>query len=187
MKRRSKQQVEALAIEAANMYASDMPPSAIASELDISIPYLYKLLGEQGVELNGGTRESVVDSLPDEVKEEIIRVYQTREISLSAMLAEYGLSYNQMYTLLRKENVEIRKFIADTEESRQKRMDLAVQMYLDGAKLWLIEDETGIHQPQLHAELHKRGVELRRARPAMSKRKKTGMSRLDKVTDDPLP
>lgn len=186
MPRRSHQQVEELAVEAANMFAASMPSDDIAEELGISVPYLYKLLKAQDIELAAsGGRRSIVEDLDDDVKEEIIRVYQTREVPLSVVLAQYGMSYNQMYTLLRREGVDIRKFIDHERTTKKHRMDIAVQMYEDGAKLWLIEDETGIRQPEMHKELHIRGVALRRGSPSL--RPKTGVGRLDKVSDDPVP
>lgn len=185
MPRRSKKQVEALAVEAANMYAAEMPPEDIAEELEVSVPYLYRLLKAQGVELDGGGRKSIVESLSDGAKEVIIANYQSREVPMSAVLVEFGLSYNQLYTLLRKEGIDVRKFIDQERATKKLRMDTAVQMYEDGAKLWLIEDETGILQPELHRELHRRGVELRRARKPF--RPETGVVRLDSVSDDPIP
>lgn len=186
MARRSQKEVEALATEAANMYEADMTPDAIAAELGVSVPYMYKLLKEQGIELKGsGGRRSIVDDLDDEAKELIIRVYQTREVSLASVLAEFHLSYNQMYTLLRKEGVDVREFVDNERDTKKQRMDIAVKMYEDGARLWLIEDETGIRQPELHKELHIRGIVLRRDRGKVSP--PTGISRLDKVSDDPVP
>ncbi len=185
MPRRTKKQVEELAIEAANMHQEKLSPEDIAEELSISVPYLYKLLKEQGVELGKAGRRSAVDMLDEEDKQVIIANYQSREIPMSAVLGEYGLSYNQMYTLLRKEGVEIRRHIDGERESKILRLNTAVQMYEDGALLWLIEDETGIHQPELHRELHKRNVTLRRARKSF--KPKTGVTRLDKVANDPVP
>lgn len=186
MARRSQKEVDALATEAANMQAAGMPAEAIAAELGVSIPYLYKLYKQAGIELEpSGGRRSIVDDLDDEAKELIIRVYQTREVPLSSVLAEFGMSYNQMYTLLRREGVDIREFVDNERATRAMRMDIAVKMYEDGAKLWLIEDETGIRQPQLHNELHKRGITLRRDRGKVSPA--VGVTRLDKVSDDPVP
>lgn len=186
MVRRSQKEVDALATEAANMFAADMTPDAIASELGISVPYMYKLLKQQGVELQaGGGRRSIVDDLDDEAKELIIRVYQTREVPLASVLSEFGMSYNQMYTLLRREGIDIREFVDNEKKTKKLRLDIAVKMYEDGAKIWHIEDETGIRQPEMHKELHKRGVELRRERRAL--KPKTGVTRLDKVADDPVP
>lgn len=186
MARRSQKEVEALATEAANMQAAGMPSEAIAAELGISVPYLYKLFKQEGIELEpSGGRRSIVDDLDDDAKELLIRVYQTREVPLSSVLAEFGMSYNQMYTLLRREGVDVREFIDNERETKKVRMDIAVKMYEEGARLWLIEDETGIHQPELHRELHKRGIELRRYRGKL--RPTTGVGRLDIVSDDPAP
>lgn len=82
----------------------------------------------------------------------------------SDILKKYNISYSQLYTILGRHDVPLRKHTG--REALSARLDRAIEMYQANAPLWEIKQETGVHQPVLHAELHARNVPLRRPRKA---------------------
>ncbi len=183
-RQRTADQVQELSIEVADMYDGGLAVKEIAAEVGVSVTYVYKLLEKQGVDATG-VRGSFLDALDQEVIDEIVANYQSRTVPMSHLLEAHGLSYSNMYAILLSQGVSIRRHINKEEVTRKLRMETAVQMYIDGARLWLIKEETGIHQPQLHAELHKRNVKLRRENGVT--RPLTGIVRHDRTGDDPDP
>jgi transposase-like protein len=163
-RKRTPEEIAELQEEATEMVKGGLSVAESASELGISETYLYQLLNRAGVKLPGwtGQRVTVLDLIADEVKEELVKVWLAKEMPVSVLLSRYGISYNTLYRILREQGVDVQAEVQVAEDMRAARMEQAIQMYLDGAKLWQIKAETGIHQPVLHAELHERGIELRR-------------------------
>lgn len=138
--------------EIVEMHDSGMKITAIAAEMAISVTAVRRVLKKFDRDL------TVVKPLRDE--ETIVNQY-VQNIPIPEILKEHELTYSMLYGILNKHQVPVRK-IANAV-NRQVQYDLAVEMYKDGAPLWQITAETGIAQPALHSELHKRGVTLRRA------------------------
>lgn len=138
--------------EIVQMYDSGMKVSAIAAEMSKSTTAVRNVLKKYDRDL------SVIKPLRDE--ETIINQY-VQNIPIPAILTEHNLTYSMLYSILSKHQVPVRKVA--NEANRRVQYDLAVEMYKDGMPLWQITSETGIAQPALHSELHKRGVPLRRA------------------------
>lgn len=145
---------ESKVTELLSMHESGLSISAIASELGISNQTVRKILKEHGKE-TARQRSKGVD-------EEAIMQGYLEGTPVPAILKQYDISYTLLYSILAKNNVPTRK--VSEAEITNVRLDRAVELYIAGAPLWSIRQETGIMQPTLHNELHKRGVPLRRPR-----------------------
>lgn len=97
---------------------------------------------------------------PDE--QNIVDAYLDETQTVGAILSTYNLSYPMLYTVLARNSIPLRKSVQ--APGRKMMLDAAVEMYEAGAPIWDIMRQTGISQPTLHGELHKRGILLRRPR-----------------------
>lgn len=138
--------------EIVEMFDGGVGTAGIAEEMGVSVTAVRNILQKYGRDTSGPR------ILPKE--DEIVEEY-TRGDPAPVILNKHRITYSQLYGVLSRHNIPTRR-ISETE-ARVKRLDTAVEMYLAGAKLWEILNETGIAQPTLHAEIHKRGLPLRRA------------------------
>lgn len=138
--------------EILQMAEQGMSIKAIAVEMSISEGTVKGVLKASG--------QQVAKLLRDEPT--IIKMYQDGSIRIQAILKEHSLSYSQLYGILGKHEVPVRS-IAD-KDGKKAKMDVAIELYKRGTPIHMITFETGVAQPTLHAELHSRGVPLRRPR-----------------------
>lgn len=138
--------------EILEMDDNGMKVAAIAEEMELSATAVRNILKKHGRDL----------SLPKAFRDEeaIINQY-IQNTPIHLILTEHDLTYSVLYGILSKHKVTSRK--TANAESRQQRFDVATEMYQNGNAIWQIINETGIAQPTLHAELHKRDIPLRRA------------------------
>lgn len=144
---------EAKLEELLSMYQQGVPVADIAKELDLTISRVRKALTAHGQKRSR--------SAPRADEAEICEAYAFGEV-VAGILEKHEITYPMLYTILARHGVPIRKVAQQT--GRKLMMDQAVDMYLAGVPLWKIRADTGVQQPQLHAELHSRGVALRRPR-----------------------
>jgi len=137
--------------EILEMHDNGMQVNAIAEEMQLSITAVRNVLKKYN--------RTTVTKKPFRDEEAIINKY-LQQVPMRSILEEYQLTYSALYNILIKHQIATRK-VANSN-SRIQRLDTAVKMYQEGYALWEIAQETGIAQPTLHAELHKRGVQLRR-------------------------
>lgn len=137
------------------MHDQGFSPVAIAEEIDVSETYVRNVLQEEGIDTS---RRITTLALKAEA---VVEAYQADK-PVPDILAEFDITYARLYGILAEYDVPLRK-VAHAQ-ARNIQMDQAVKLYEDGIPLHKITEETGIHQPQIHAELHKRGVTLRRPR-----------------------
>lgn len=147
-------------LELVEMLKKGAPPAEVAAELDVSLSSVYRIARMYKVTIPGA-RRSVLDTMTEEDRNSAIKAYEDGT-SASEIIGIYGLNYNAWYKLLRERGVELAVIQAENEELHSARMEHAIELYTKGVFLWKIVSETGIAQPQLHAELHKRGIKLRR-------------------------
>ena len=136
------------------MYDAGMKVPGIASEMGLSAQTVRRILKSRGKETTRKSRAAV-----DE--EAIVQAYQDGE-PVPALLAKHSISYAILYKILSEHKIPTRKVLFG--ESTRTIYDRAVELYVAGAPLWAIKQETGIAQPTLHAKLHERNVPLRRPR-----------------------
>jgi len=141
--------------EIAAMWDAGMTIPAIANELGTSAQTIRNLLKSLGKDTSRAAKKPAVDEVA--VCEEYTAWRPIPEI-----LKKHDISYTILYRILREGKVTLRK-VSETEITNV-RLDRAVDLYIAGSPLWAIKQETGVAQPTLHAELHKRGVTLRRPR-----------------------
>jgi hypothetical protein len=137
--------------EIVQMHLAGLKAPAIASELEISPSAVRAVLRKT-------TKPQPVHILDENA---IIQAYAS-QVPAGMILKEHSISYATLYRVLAAHNIETRA--AQGASGRVKQLEAAVQMYQAGSPLWAILQETGIAQPTLHAELHKRGIDLRRPR-----------------------
>jgi AcrR family transcriptional regulator len=128
----------------------------IAQEVGLSVPTIYAVLNASDALVAKTT----------EVDNELLVVafnrYQHTDDSVADICMAAGLDVPRFYALLRESKIALR---TDAQSaSRAERLEAAVRMYIENEPLWRITDATNIAQPTLNAELHKRGVPLRRPR-----------------------
>jgi hypothetical protein len=141
--------------EIVDMLSNGIPPKQVALEMGMSQTAVRNVMKAQGLGPGKALRTPLLDV------QAIAEAY-VRGDPVPNILHEHDITYTKLYKVLGDLNIPIRK-VADAD-ARKMRMDTAVQMYEAGAPLWQIKQETGVHQPTLTAELHKRGVPLRRPR-----------------------
>lgn len=137
--------------EILEMYDNGVRVTAIAEEMGLSATAIRNVLKKHD--------RTTISKHAFRDEDTIIEQY-VHGTPIKAILSEHDLTYSMLYGILAKHKVASRKIIF--KDSRQQRLDTAVEMYQDGHTLWQIANETGIAQPTLHAELHKRGMQLRR-------------------------
>jgi transposase-like protein len=148
--------------EVSKMYNAGLSQPAIAEELDLAPSEVTRILIQAGwIEKQG--RKSSAANLAAEQRAAIVQQYSDGVVSVSQIIATYGITWNALYNILSDAGVPYREIRQQDKLARAARRDRAVEMYKGGARLWEIEQETGIRQPVLHAELHRREIPLRRA------------------------
>ena len=105
-------------------------------------------------------------------------------VSIDVITQKHKIERSQMYYLLKKLDIKPRTKDQDWIEAQQMRLDHAIQLYRQGERISYITAETGIHQPQLHEELARRNVPLRRPRPSSLPSDDEVRSRIQNVLSD---
>jgi uncharacterized protein YerC len=147
--------------EIKQMLAGGMTVSAIADEVGVSIGYISRLLSAMGLS-GSATRKTVLTRLTDEERADAVEMYLRGE-PVAAIIIKYELNYNAFYRLITDQGVEMRERSPENRKIRNERLDLAMKLYQKGITLNQIEIETGIRQPEIHREVVRRGIPMRRA------------------------
>lgn len=137
----------------------------IADEYGVSVSSIYGVLRKKGIDI-GGRRRKMLDDWDDAKIEEFRNDYYVTQMRIHDILMKYGFSnVSQVYITLREFGWKPRSITNEALQGRKEAMDHAVRLYNDtDAPIWQICEETGIHQPDLHKALHRRGVTLRSKR-----------------------
>lgn len=138
--------------EAKAMEEAGISRPAIAHELGVSTQTIRNWFRSQGHDKPSATT-------PEEIQ--IVEAYEAGELT-AKILAMFDIDRGRLYYLLSKHSVETRK--VQREEGRKRALDEACSLYKQGYVIRQIVEDTGIHQPTLHAELARRGIPLRRPR-----------------------
>jgi hypothetical protein len=147
--------------EIIKMYEGGLSVNDIAFEMGRPVQEIKKILQAVGVIQKQG-RKSSTETLSEKQRKEIVKHYVDNTLTGIQIIAKYAITWNGLYKLLDEEGIPFREFKRNDRIAREMRMERAIEMYQGGARLWEITNETGIRQPQLHAELHKRDIPLRR-------------------------
>lgn len=139
--------------EVLQMWDQGMSANAIADELGVSSTTVRNVVRASGRD----TKKPRTHAHEREIVEQYVNGGKVPDI-----LAKYGVSYTQLYNMLSRNDVPIRK--AANAQGRGKQLDAAVILYQQNVAVWKITEETGVAQPTLHAELHRREIPLRRPR-----------------------
>lgn len=137
--------------EIVEMHKAGLGLGAIAEELGLSTTAIRSVLQKYGI----STRKIFATKDEDEIIEEYLA-----EGPIPEILRKHTITYGKLYSILARHGIPTRKVL--NKEGRKLALNRAVEMYEEGYPIWKITEETGVHQPTLHTELHKRGVQLRR-------------------------
>jgi IS30 family transposase len=149
--------------EIKSMHDAGLAPAQIADELSFSLPTIYKVLRALGVKPRKSFK-SKLDTFAPEDFETIAKRYVDGAPTLQ-LLADYEIHYPQLYQILDFMGVQPRLRQRERKEAKNAMMEHALQLYLEtDLTVAEIVEETGVHQPVLHAELRKREIPSRRAR-----------------------
>lgn len=143
--------------EVARMIEAGLTVEAIAEELGCSTSSVYKIMRAVQPNRRKG-RPSSGDVLTDVDRSEIVGEYRSGEIPVGEIVRSWKITYAVFYKTLRDGGVSLGRPKTPVKVAREEQ---AVQMYIDGAPLWEIVEETGVPQPVLHKMLHIRKVPFR--------------------------
>ena len=141
---------------------------AIAEELDISMNKVVRTLLGAGYSRDDILRMATMAKLEQQC-DDVVEAYE-EGTPIRSILQEFGISRDQLFTLLEEEEVEIRKPNPKQLVGGRPVRSLAYQRILDEAVTWykqgmlvqVICDELGISPRTLYDELKVRGVPKRR-------------------------
>jgi transposase-like protein len=158
--------------EIIQMYLDDVPVQEIAAEMAISKTTIYALLKREGVSLRAHQnigQPSALEHMSEADIEAFLLDYRNTALSVQDVAFKWKMTSTTVYATLRLLQEPLRQTSKSHLESRKDQYDHAVRMYEQGYFIWQIVAETGIDQPSLHKELHKRRTPLRRGSPSRGK------------------
>ena len=136
--------------------AEDLSVPAIAEEMGVSAQAIRNLLKRhekaQGEKIPAPTN-------PQDVL--IAEAYENGE-EIPLILARFDIRRARLYSILSKFSVPTRQ--VQQKMAKDRAMDEAISLYEQGVVIRQITEDTGVHQPTLHAELARRRIPLRRPR-----------------------
>jgi len=150
------------------MYRLYVDEGVSLDELAAEFGYRRVEISKAFREMTGGEvlrgKASVVEKFDESTLEAIVADYKLG-LRIKEIVAKYNIpTTGTFYSLLNQLGVPVRSQTQSVLEARRRAINEAVQMYKDGYAYWQIRDDTGIHQPELCAELHRRGVPMRYAK-----------------------
>lgn len=150
--------------EIKEMTTAGMAVKKIASELELSVPSVYRVLAEEGMKPSKAVMK-VTDRLSEDDLDDILEKYYDFA-PVGEILFEYGLNHNQLYQILQDMNLEPRRKQSQTKEAKGLMIDHALDLYANDPDMTVdqIVQETGVSQPTIHNEIARRGLEKRRPR-----------------------
>ncbi len=150
--------------EIKEMTTAGMPVKKIATELELSVPSVYRILAEEGLKPTKAVLK-VVDRLSEEDLEHILEQYYDF-LPVGEILFQFNLNHNQLYQILQDMGLEPRRKQSQTKEAQGMMIDHALDLYQNDSDMTVDEivRETGVSQPTIHNEIARRGLEKRRPR-----------------------
>lgn len=150
--------------EIKDMTTAGMPVKKIATELELSVPSVYRILAEEGMKPSKAVLK-ITDRLSDEDLEQILERYYDFD-PVGEILFQFDLNHNQLYQILADMKLEPRRKQSQTKEAKGLMIDHALDLYLNDSDMTVdqIVQETGVSQPTIHNEIARRGLEKRRPR-----------------------
>jgi transposase-like protein len=145
------------------MYQGGISVNSIVQEIEGVTPRdVRTVLKEQGILSGPGRKPSVVESY-DEATINAMLVDYYDKIPMRELLEKYHIrSMDRFYVILRELGQPARQNTPEHQDGKRLRLDHACELYKEGVPIWKIVEETGVDQPRLHAELHRRKIPTRR-------------------------
>lgn len=132
---------------------------AISHETGASVPIIYQII--RGAEIALPSKE--VRHTPEQIADAIERYLFGDKPN--KIREDCDMTVGEFYRYVREAGIEPSERAQNVQTERKRLLDVAVDMYLNtSALVWEICEETGVSQPTLTQELHRRKVPLRRPR-----------------------
>lgn len=140
----------------------------LAEEYDLALSTIYKILSAEGL-VEKKKRIMAEDRMGEETVESLMVDYYEEKMTIWNIAEKYGefgiTGPPALYAMLRRLGKKPRRLEEEIKQSRRDAMTHAIQLYNEtDIPIYTIVAETGVDQPSLHKELHRRGVTLRRVR-----------------------
>jgi len=164
--------------EMIEMAAAGLSVASIADEFSVSESTVRRYLKSNSVSTK--RTHTLLDNIDST---SLVEDYQSW-LPINEITKKYSIQRSQLYYLLKKLDIEPRTKDDDWVEAQQMRLDHAITLYKKGERISQITEETGIHQPQLHEELARRHIPLRRPRPSSMPSDDEVRSRIQNVLSD---
>jgi len=164
--------------EMIEMAAAGLSVSGIAEEFEVSESTVRRYLKSHSVSTR--RTHTLLDNIDSK---QLVEDYQSW-VPINEIVKRHNIERSQLYYLLKKLDIEPRTKDDDWVDAQQMRVDHAVRLYQQGERISNITEETGIHQPQLHEELARRNIPLRRPRPSSVPSDEEVRSRIQNALSD---
>lgn len=122
---------------------------------------VISILREQGIPTGRRYGSSVADKFSAAQLDDIVADYKDFDMQVREVCQKWGLSHQQLLRLLDQLQIPRRINMSEYRLGSALRLQRAVQMYVDGAKMLEIYDETGVGSPTLYKELYQRKIPTR--------------------------
>lgn len=142
-------------------FANGARPLDIAQTMNVRVAQVYSVLREQGIATGHRGRPGVMDKFTSAEIEQLAQDYEETEKPVHEILREYGISYQQLYSILGVLALPTRNYSVAKIKSKKARIDRAIQMYLDDKTIDEIQLETGVGNSYLYRELRRRGMQTK--------------------------
>jgi len=146
------------------MYNAGTSVKDIADEFGWAPSTIYAILEDAGVVMRKDQQKRpIVDFLDEALVKQVTADY-AKGVTVAKIKRTSGLSQHTIYRVLEDQGVPLRSSVEEKTRD-DERVQRAVKMYKDGAKIIKIEVETGVASTMLYKELYKQGIPLRRDLP----------------------
>jgi len=145
------------------MYQGGISVQNIVQEVEgVTSRDVRMVLKEMGILSGPGRRPTVIESYDESILNEMLIDYYDK-MPMRELMEKYQIrSMDRFYLILRELGQPARQNTPEHMDGRKMRLDHACDLYKQGVPIWKIVEETGVDQPRLHAELHKRKIPTRR-------------------------
>lgn len=138
----------------------------IADQLGLSVEVIDQIVSKINADLasTSDTPTTQTPRTPTNLNEnqvnQIISAYLSGA-KVSTIVNAHQTSVSSVYRVLTSHGIPLRRQVQDAYIQSNTKLDEAMDMYYQGAKLWQIQAKTGIHQPTLHLAIHLAGLSTR--------------------------
>ena len=128
--------------------------AAIAEQLDVSIPFVYKVLSE------GGLRPAKPNPLTPEAQVDAFEMYRAG-VPLTTICKKHGVNPQYIYQMLREANEPLQRDVQRLTFEQNLAKALTMYQSPEQPPIWQICRDCNISQPALYKAIHDYEIETR--------------------------